>query len=118
MAMDPKTWLQMEQLMEEKNHILLQADLTETPQQPQLLMLSSHAAKGTSSVATFNLVISIGVKRGIALVDSGSTDTFMDYTFASRPSCHITATNSRAVTVVGGGTLDTCATITSIPYYI
>jgi hypothetical protein len=89
-----------------------------TPEQPQLLMISSHAANGSALVATFSLKISIGGTRGIALVDSGSTDTFIDYTFASKTNCKITSTTSKAVKVVGGGQLNTSAMITSTPYSI
>jgi hypothetical protein len=40
----------MEQLMEEENHVLLQAESVDIDQQhqPQLLLISSHAAQGTS----------------------------------------------------------------------
>jgi hypothetical protein len=54
--------------MEQENHVLLQTKITDqtTPEQPQLLLISSHAANGIVSVATFSLIISIGGTRGIA----------------------------------------------------
>jgi hypothetical protein len=83
MAIDPEEWLAAEQSMEQENHILLQAETTkqEIPQQPQLLMISSNAIEGTSSVATFVMLVIIGGRRGTALVDSGNTNTFMDYSY-------------------------------------
>jgi hypothetical protein len=86
MSLSLEDWLVVEQVMEEENHVLLQTEIsdTETPQQPQLLMISSYAANGTTSTVTFSVVVFIGGKRGIALIDSGSTDTFMDYTFSSK----------------------------------
>jgi hypothetical protein len=51
-------------------------------------------------------------------VDSGSTDTFMDYTFASKTNCKISSTTSKVVKVAGGGQLNTSAMITSTPYSI
>jgi hypothetical protein len=88
MAIDPENWLAVEQVMETENHVLLQAEVTDLGQQqtPQLLLLSAHAANGTSSPATFSVVVIIGGQRGISLVDSGTTDTFMDYSFADHDS--------------------------------
>jgi hypothetical protein len=101
----------VEQVMEEDNHSLLQTKLTEdTPQQtPQLLMLSSHATHGTTSVATFSIIISIGGQRGLTLVDSENTDSFLDYTFVSKGTYNIIATTAKTVKVVGGGQLETSA---------
>jgi hypothetical protein len=105
--------------MEEDNHVLLQSELTNTTEAPpQLLMLSSHAANGTSSAATFSLIVSIGGRKGIALVDIGSIDTFIDYTFASKLNCLIASTTSKQVQVVGGGYLKTDAIISSASYHI
>jgi hypothetical protein len=75
-------------------------------------------ANGTSSAATFSLVVIIGGKRGVALVDSGSTATFIDSSFANQCHYPIISTKSRPVKVAGGGTLDTNATTRSIPYTI
>jgi hypothetical protein len=52
MTIDPKSWLAMEQAMEEDSHVLSKLEVIDPP---QLLMISSHAAKGTSSVATPSL---------------------------------------------------------------
>jgi hypothetical protein len=102
MAIDPDNWLAVEHVMEEENHTLLQAYVIEVEQspQPQLLLISSHATNGTSSAATFSLVITIG---GIALVDSGSTDTFMDYSFGSQLNHPIITTTPKIAKVADGG---------------
>jgi hypothetical protein len=120
MDMSPENWLVVEQVMEDENHVLLQAETSEPAMQqpPQLLLISSHVVNGTSSAATFSLVIIIGGKRGVALVDSGSTDTFIDYSFASQCHCPIISTKSRAIKVAGGGTLDSNATTGSVQYTI
>jgi hypothetical protein len=102
--------------MEELNHALLQDDPEVVTETPQLLLLSSHAARGTCSAATFSLVISIARKRGVALVGSGSTDTFMDYTFAGKARCNIISTMSKKVKVVGGGYLETTAIVSPTLY--
>jgi hypothetical protein len=104
MAVEPDDWLLMEQMMENKNHSLLQAQVTEIdPKPPQLLLISSHAAKGTSSASTFSAILLIGGKKGVALVDNGSTDTFMDYTFASKLNCAIHSALPPKVAVARGG---------------
>jgi hypothetical protein len=76
-------------------------------------MISAHATKGTTSTATFSLLVHMGGRRGVALVDSGSTDSFLDYTFASKTNCAMIFCNSLKMNVAGGGHLDTCA-ITSL----
>jgi hypothetical protein len=99
MAMEPEHWLEAGQQMEKLNHTLLQPDPTNTTDQdtPQLLMISFHVVQRTCSAATFLLIVPVGGKRGIALVDSGSTNTFMDYAFTSKIICIITSTDSRKV---------------------
>jgi hypothetical protein len=86
MALQPDDWLAVEQAMELDNHILLHPEVTppDNTEPPQLLMISNQAVQGTTSVGTFSLVVSLGGKKGIALVDSESIDTFMDYFFASK----------------------------------
>jgi hypothetical protein len=120
MALEPKDWLAVEQQMEEENHVLLQTELVEQRQEqpPQLLMISTHAVNGTISAATFSLLITIVGKQGVALVDSGNTDSFMDSSFASKTSCSLMATNSHKVKVAGGGHLDICAITTPTSYLI
>jgi hypothetical protein len=104
--------------MEEENHSLLQVEATEQEKQPQLLMISSHAANGTSSAATFSLIISFRGRRGIALVDNGSTGSFLDYTFASKCNCNILSAATHKVRVTGGGYLESNATTSPTPYFI
>jgi hypothetical protein len=81
-------------------------------------VISSHAAKGTSSSATYSLIVSMGGKRGIALIDSDNIDSFLDYTFASRCHCNIVTTDAKKVRVAGGGYLESDAITTLTPYFI
>jgi hypothetical protein len=65
-TVQPEDWLAMEQMMENDNHSLLEAEVTDPPiEQPQLLMISSHVARGTSSSATFSIIMTIASKKGI-----------------------------------------------------
>jgi hypothetical protein len=119
MSINPKDWLAMEQIMENGNHSLFQLEVTEPEcQTPQLLLLSSHAAHGTSSSTTFLAIISIGGKRGIPLVDCCRTNTFLDYSFASKLTCSIDFVATKKVAIAGGGHLETSAIIRSAPYTI
>jgi hypothetical protein len=82
MAINPKDWLAMEHAMDEENHVLLQVETSKTKKknkQPELLLISTNAVNGTSSAQTFSLLLMIGGKRALALVDSGSAHTFMNY---------------------------------------
>jgi hypothetical protein len=90
----------------------------EQPPPPQLLMISSHVVNGTFSAAIFSLILFIGGKRGLALVDSGSTDTFLDYTFARKLNCNIASTHPKRVKVARGGYLDTNVVISPTSYVI
>jgi hypothetical protein len=81
-------------------------------------MISSHAVKDTSSTATFALVDIIVEKRSIALLDSGSTDTFMEYTFGSQLNLPILTTTPKKVKVVGGGSLDLSAVMQQVTYSV
>jgi hypothetical protein len=50
--------------MKDENHVLLQAEVSDTNQQqpPQLLLISTRAAQGTSFATTFSLMVHIGGK--------------------------------------------------------
>jgi hypothetical protein len=49
-----------------------------TTAKEELMHLSVHATAGTASIATFSLLLVIGGQQAVALVDSGSSHTFMD----------------------------------------
>jgi predicted aspartyl protease len=58
------------------------------------------------------MLVTIGGKQGIALVDTGSSHTLMDLKFSTKINCTTTTTKSlEAVLVAGGGKLQTGATI-------
>jgi hypothetical protein len=66
MAINPDDWLVVEQQMEEENYVMLQTKTedSKTEQQPQLLVISSNAAQGISSPATFSVIVSLGGRKG------------------------------------------------------
>lgn len=82
------------------------------------MQLSQHAAQGTFGFATFLLMTVMGGKKAVALVDSGSTNSLMDYEFVVRSKCQFNFALARKVSVVGGGELKTDALVESIGYKI
>jgi hypothetical protein len=88
------------------------------PAKSELMHLSAHATEGTASIATFSLLIQIGGQQAVALVDSGSSNTFMDYKFALKTSCHLTPTAPKKISVAGGGHLLSEFSIHHTPYVI
>ncbi|KAL6629795.1 hypothetical protein ACP70R_029560 [Stipagrostis hirtigluma subsp. patula] len=74
-------------------------------QNPHLMQISKQAVQGTRSISTFCLLVTLNGKRGVALVDSGSTHTFLDVTFASKAGCLIEDAPLQSVVIAGGGEL-------------
>lgn len=84
----------------------------------QLMLISMQAVRGKSTAATFTMWVEIGGKKGLALVDSGSTNTFMDLSFATTTKCTIARNDLQTVHIAGGGKLQTGAHIPSANYSI
>lgn len=89
----------------------------EAPMQ-QCCQISIHAAEGTPGPATLCILLIIAGKKFVALVDSGSSDTFINYRFAL--DCNVTLTPSpiRKVSVAGGRQLISNRSIPNCPYSI
>ena len=68
------------------------------------MTISAQAMRSDNS-NTISILVNIGGKQGIALVDSGSNSTFISLQFALQTSCTILKDATRAVTVAGGGIL-------------
>ena len=51
----------------------------------------------------------VGGRQGVALVDTGSTNTFIDMKFALKSNFHLINTPTKKVTVAGGGSLSSGA---------
>jgi hypothetical protein len=81
-----------------------QQEQSEEPQQ-QLMHISAQAISGKNTGDTISVVICIGGKRGLALVDTGSTNTFIDVHFALKTNCEVINNNTKTVKVAGGGSL-------------
>ncbi|KAK1691914.1 hypothetical protein QYE76_008611 [Lolium multiflorum] len=70
------------------------------------MSVSMHALKGTKARKyTFTLYLTVGTEKAIALVDSGSTTTFMTPELAMKAQCNLTPTKKEHVQVANGETL-------------
>jgi predicted aspartyl protease len=87
-------------------------------EQPQMMQISLQAVKGQTSQNTFTLSVLIGGKRVTALVDTGSTHTFIDLKLSTKLNCITTTNPLETVIVAGGGELQTGAHIADMDYHI
>jgi hypothetical protein len=70
-----------------------------------LMQISAAAYAGLPSASTISLLLSFKGSTAIALSDTGSTNTFMEKSFAVRNNFPLTTITPRKVTVAGGGEL-------------
>lgn len=84
-----------------------QLEVSKEVEEEQLMQISEQTVKGITDSSTLSLVITIGGKRGVVLLDSGSTNTFIDYKFAIKTNCKIINNEMTQVTIAGGGKLHT-----------
>lgn len=80
------------------------------------MMISTIAENGVLGSNTFSLVVYINGKKVVTLVDSGSTNSFVDYEFAVQAECSLSYTKPMKVTVARGGQLQTDAMVDSLSY--
>lgn len=70
------------------------------------LQISMHALMGiTSSKLSFTITVMLGDTPATALIDSGSTATFITPKMAKLAKCALTSTRKRKVIVANGRTL-------------
>jgi hypothetical protein len=84
----------------------------------ELMHLSIHATKGTASTTTFSLLLNIGGYQAVALVDSGSSHTFMDQAFSVKSNCHTRAASMKKIAIAGGGHLISNSEVPEMTYTI
>ncbi|KAK1629780.1 hypothetical protein QYE76_004095 [Lolium multiflorum] len=96
--------------MDEINAMIAPAEgLQEQPQDKEpddkAMQISAAAYAGLPSDSTISLLLNIQGSHAIALADTGSTNTFMDKSFALKHNIKLTDIAPRSVTVAGGGQL-------------
>jgi hypothetical protein len=87
----------------------------EQPQQ-QCMHISINAL--SDSVSSIRILVQIGGKQAVALVDTGSSSTFMNLQFALQTNCEIIKADSQPIAIAGGGTLWSGAVIPSTAFTI
>jgi hypothetical protein len=70
-----------------------------------LMNISAATYCGGPNDSTISLLMHFPNSSAIALADTGSTNTFMDYNFALKNKIPMEKTNHRTVKVAGGGLL-------------
>jgi hypothetical protein len=71
----------------------------------KLLHISLNAVKGTPDELSFSLLLEINGHRAVALVDSGSSCSFMTHQMALKTNQQLVDTNPMKVSVANGGSL-------------
>jgi hypothetical protein len=71
----------------------------------KLLHISLNAVKGTPVELSFSLLLEINGHRAVALVDSGSSCSFMTHQMALKTNQQLVDTNPMKVSVANGGSL-------------
>ena len=77
-----------------------------TPQQQETLMqISAEAIHGMPGDTTLSVLVKVGGQQAVALIDTGSTNTFLDTEFIKRTKLPVEQTAAQKVLVAGGGEL-------------
>jgi hypothetical protein len=84
----------------------------------QLMNISASAYHGCTSDSTVSLLLHLNKSTAVALADTGSTNTFMDYQYAVDHNIPLTQTKHRSVKVAGGGVLTSQAIAYNCPFRI
>lgn len=87
-------------------------------QHEQAMFISAYALGHQSTVQTPTIIISVNGKRAVALLDFGSSSSFMNEKFAIKSNCHMLPRKPRAISVAGGGTLISAAVVPNCPFQI
>jgi hypothetical protein len=69
------------------------------------MQISAEALHGIPGDTTLSVDVFLNGHKAVALIDSGSTNTFLDSEFVSRAKLPITPTTPNTVLVAGGGEL-------------
>jgi hypothetical protein len=96
----------------------LATENTQLTEPAELMSLSANAVQGTSSDNTISLAVTILGVPAIALIDSGSSNTFLDKEFAIKHNLPMQSAPVKTVRVAGGGTLLSDATLHKCPIII
>jgi hypothetical protein len=104
-----------EEEVTEEQQQLAEAHFQETN---QLMSITGQAVDDLTPTNTPCVFITIGGKRTVDLLDSGSTSTFIDQSFALKANCPLLPTTHTQVQVAGGGTLSSHSVVPDCSFSI
>jgi hypothetical protein len=81
-----------------------------------LMLLSVEALHGIPGEGTLAVQIQFGTKKAVALIDSGSTNTFLDKSFALSNQLTLVPVAKKKVLVAGGGELVSDSILPQLSY--
>jgi hypothetical protein len=88
---------EQQEMVEEDHMPQEQSDDTDPPQEHQCMHISLNALN--DNINSISILVNIGGKLARALVDTGSSSTFMDLQFALQTNCKILQDETRALAV-------------------
>jgi hypothetical protein len=95
-----------------------QAQGQAAPEGDCLMQISAEALHGIPRQSTLSVLVHINGHQAVALLDSGSTNTFVDTEFASKAHLPITQTTAYIVLVAGGGELQSAGCVPNCKFKI
>lgn len=105
-----------EVLSDEAVHALQLLDEPDGAAEPACCLLSAHAVEGTETAETIRLRATVGNQTMLLLVDSGSTHSVVNSTFAVRIGATTTPIPSIAVRVANGQRLNCIAMVPQLQW--
>uniref|UniRef100_A0A453NRI9 Reverse transcriptase n=1 Tax=Aegilops tauschii subsp. strangulata TaxID=200361 RepID=A0A453NRI9_AEGTS len=100
-----------EQIVIDQEEIQQQEQQENTEEEEQAMFISAHAIGHQLAVPTPTAIIYINGKRAVALLDSGSTSSFINQDFAVKANCQLLPVKGRTIAVAGGGKLLSTAVV-------
>jgi hypothetical protein len=88
-----------------EEQLLPQQNLETVDPADTLMLISAEALHGIPGDTTLSVLVKFGGYQAVALIDSGSTTTFLDNDFVKKAQLQTTATAAHKVLVAGGGEL-------------
>lgn len=89
-----------------------------TEEGEQAMFISTHALGHQLAVPTPTVIICINGKRAVALLDSGSTSSFINQDFAIKANCQLLPVKQRTIAVAAGGRLLSAAVVPNCEFQL
>lgn len=119
----PNVHLMQEELQNSEDHLQSGSETNEEEENPtqteeKVMHISAQAIGELPLTALPTVIICIGGKRTVALLDSGSNSTYIDQTFAIKANCNLQVAAIKNICVAGGGLLQSTAIVQDCEFTI